>query len=171
MGNNYLIHHGVKGQKWGIRRTATQLGHKVKTNHLAKKDAKEFARAKMFYGEGAGNRRKLIKAKVEQRSKDHEYKQKFDEYLNKQDMAKHATKAKNERVRKDATQKVVKTSRGVANLALGNMAKVSASAAIIYSVGKASGADKVVVKMAKQAMRDFSPQVIKAKIALRRMGM
>lgn len=28
--NEYeLYHHGVKGQKWGIRRTAAQLGHRV----------------------------------------------------------------------------------------------------------------------------------------------
>lgn len=25
----YLAHHGIKGQKWGVRRTAAQLGHKV----------------------------------------------------------------------------------------------------------------------------------------------
>ena len=24
-----LYHHGVKGQKWGIRRTAAQLGHRI----------------------------------------------------------------------------------------------------------------------------------------------
>lgn len=28
--NDYeLYHHGVKGQKWGVRRTAAQLGHRV----------------------------------------------------------------------------------------------------------------------------------------------
>ena len=28
--NEYeLYHHGIKGQKWGIRRTAAQLGHRV----------------------------------------------------------------------------------------------------------------------------------------------
>lgn len=36
MNNNYLIHHGVKGQKWGVRRTAEQLGHKV-TSSLQKR--------------------------------------------------------------------------------------------------------------------------------------
>ena len=43
--SNIIIHTGVKGMKWGV----------------AKRDAKEAARAKMFYGESAGTRRKDIK--------------------------------------------------------------------------------------------------------------
>ena len=51
-----LYHSGIKGMKWGVRRKA-------------KKDAKEYTKAKSFYGEGAGTRRKLIKQKVEYNSK------------------------------------------------------------------------------------------------------
>lgn len=29
MGDYELYHHGIKGQKWGVRRTAAQLGHRV----------------------------------------------------------------------------------------------------------------------------------------------
>lgn len=61
MGHSELMHYGVKGMKWGVRR-----------------DAKEFTQAKMHYGEGAGNRRKLIKATVKARSKDPFYKSEFD---------------------------------------------------------------------------------------------
>ena len=49
MGHSELMHYGVKGMKWGVRRRARH-------------DAKEFTQAKMYYGDGAGNRRKLIKA-------------------------------------------------------------------------------------------------------------
>ena len=35
-----LEHYGVKGMKWGVRRDA-------------KRDANKFAKAKMYYGEGA----------------------------------------------------------------------------------------------------------------------
>lgn len=54
--SSYLSHSGIKGMKWGVRRKA-------------KKDAKEHTKAKSFYGEGAGTRRKLIKQKVEYNSK------------------------------------------------------------------------------------------------------
>ena len=46
MGHSELMHYGVKGMKWGVRRRA-------------RRDAKEFTQAKMYYGEGAGNRRKI----------------------------------------------------------------------------------------------------------------
>lgn len=37
-----LEHHGIKGMKWGVRRTAEQLGHKIKARK-AKKEAKKKA--------------------------------------------------------------------------------------------------------------------------------
>lgn len=36
--DEFLEHHGIKGQRWGIRRTPEQLGHKV--DRLKKKTAK-----------------------------------------------------------------------------------------------------------------------------------
>jgi len=132
---SYLYHDGIKGMKWGQRRyqnadgTYTELGKKRRQKQmdkLAKKDAQEYARAKMFYGEGAGNRRKLIKATVNERSKDEYYKQAFDKYFSQQDMAKHAEKATAERNRKDAANSAKKTARGVVNFARGNKQYVGA---------------------------------------------
>ena len=77
MGHSELMHYGVKGMKWGVRRRA-------------RRDAKEYTQAKMYYGEGAGNRRKLIKATV---------------------------KARRQRGRKNARNSAGKTVRGVGNIA------------------------------------------------------
>lgn len=144
-----LYHHGVKGMKWGVR----------KIKRVAKKDAKKFARAKMSYGEGAGIRRRLIKAKVYERSKDERYKKAFDEYLSTQDMAKHATKAKAERVGKTTGKKTIETGRGLANAAMGNIGKASATAAAIYTIAHATGADKVAAKYAKEKIGDIMDRV------------
>lgn len=144
MENEYcLYHYGVKGMKWGVRRAA-------------KRDAKEFARAKMFYGEGAGTRRKLIKATVEERSKDADYKKAFDEYLSKQDMSKHAAKAKVERARKTAVKTTIKTGRGLVNAAIGNIGKASATAASIYLLAHATGVDKTIARYGKQVLSNVA---------------
>ena len=35
--SNELYHYGVKGMKWGVRRSPVQLGHDVRQKRLAKK--------------------------------------------------------------------------------------------------------------------------------------
>ena len=150
------IHFGIKGMKWGVRRTPEQLGHKIphSTRRAAAKDAKEYARAKMFYGEGAGTRRKLIIETVKQRSKDPLYKEEFERQLELQDMGKHAAKARAERTRKDTANKVKKTGRGLINAATGNIARASASAAAIYTVAHMTGLDQKIGEYASTAARD-----------------
>lgn len=56
----------------------------------------------MYYGEGAGNRRKLIKAKVKQRSTDAAYKKAFDNHVANTDWEKRAQQARGKRRRQDA---------------------------------------------------------------------
>lgn len=106
--NNELKHYGVIGMRWGVRHDKEKSGINRRTAKRAQKDAKEYARAKMFYGEGAGTRRKLIKNTVKERSKDPNYKKAFDEALANQDMAKHVKKAQHERTRKDIRKKQLK---------------------------------------------------------------
>lgn len=146
---DYLVHYGVLGMKWGVRRASSNKTSRS-TIRKAKKDAKEFARAKMFYGEGAGNRRKLIKATVNQRKKDLKgYSEEFEKHLSKQDMSKHASAAKKERAVKTGVKTTVKTGRGLVNAAIGNIGKASAGAAALYMVAHAAGIDKKVAQYAK----------------------
>lgn len=123
-GGKVLCHYGIKGMKWGERRfqnpdgTLTEAGKK-RYSKMARKDAKEYATAKMYTKEGAGNRRKLIKAKVEQRSKDNPYyKEEFDRYLSDTDWEKAANRAQAQRRTKDAfnvSKRLAKTAFGGMN--------------------------------------------------------
>lgn len=124
--DEFLEHHGVKGQRWGVRK-GDHPDVSNKTNREAKGDASEFARAKMFFGEGAGTRRKLIKATVEAKSKrDPNYKKAFDHHLANQDLSTHAQKARQERSRTDKKQTAKRSAGAVARKFTGEMGTTAA---------------------------------------------
>lgn len=147
----FLAHYGVRGMKWGQSKSAVP-GVSNRTSREAKKDATEFAKAKMFFGEGAGTRRKLIKATVESKGKkDPSYQKAFDHHLANQDLGKRASQARSERKRKDTTKTVAKTARGVKNLALGVGAPVTITALAVYTAAKNPKVQAVVTKAGKTA--------------------
>lgn len=161
---NDVVHFGILGMRWGQTKSEPS-GVSRKTSREAEKDSKEFARAKMFFGEGAGTRRKLIKATVEAKSKkDPDYKKAFDHHLSNQDMSTHASKARGERKRKNVVNSTTKTARGIRNVLNGNARYASLASAML--VGGAmyahkTGIDKVVFNAAKRTVSSIrkSPQV------------
>lgn len=147
----YLMHFGVKGMKWGTRKNDLP-GVPRSTNREARKDAAEFARAKMFYGEGAGTRRKLIKASVEAKAKkDPTYQAAFDHHLGQQDLSTHASKARTERRRKDVKAGVGKNARAVNRAINGPFAGPVAATVLLgaYGAARASGLDKKAMNIGR----------------------
>jgi len=147
MGHSELMHYGVKGMKWGVRRRA-------------RRDAKEYTLAKMYYGEGAGNRRKLIKAKVKAHSKDPFYKSEFNKAVANTDMSKRASQAQRQRGRKNARNTTGKTVRGIGNIASGNVSRAGGALALGYlgykgakAAGVAPSEREILTKAVKGARK------------------
>jgi hypothetical protein len=113
--DNFLEHYGVKGMQWGRRRSRSE--------RQGAKDAKEFVDAKLFYGQGAGTRRKLIKARVESNKKrlGTEYADAFDAAVSGRDVGKARDKAVRTRKVKDAKTKNKQRAGAVARRVTGQM--------------------------------------------------
>ena len=118
--NEFIEHHGVKGMRWGVRKGPREISRR--TDRAAAKDAKEFARAKLFFGEGAGTRRKLIRESVDAKSKrDPAYAKAFQKHLDAQDLSKHAEKAVSERKSIDRTTRNKQRIGAIARSTTGQM--------------------------------------------------
>lgn len=120
----------------------------------AAKDAFEFVRSDMYYGEGAGTRRKLIDTIVAARKKDIPgYEELFEKAVQAQDWAEHAIEATKERKRIDRAAVLKRNLKGVAT---GNRRQLTAGVATafgIYMVLHETGLDDVIKHEAKDKYR------------------
>ncbi|QGZ17216.1 hypothetical protein SEA_GIANTSBANE_12 [Arthrobacter phage Giantsbane] len=138
--DDFLAHYGVKGMRWGKRSDRPSTTPRS-TDRAAAKDAKEAALAKMYYGEGAGTRRKLIKATVEaKKKKDPAYAEAYDRHFGNQDLEKATTKAVKQRKRTDRVNATVKTTKGIKHILSGNSQYANVTATLL--VGGAMYAHK-----------------------------
>jgi hypothetical protein len=155
--DDFLAHFGVKGMRWGHRSSGPE-GVPSRTNRMAAKDAKEHGLAKMYYGEGAGIRRRQIKNVVETRKKqDPNYAKAFDHHVAQQDLAKASSKAHSKRKRTDAVNTTKKTAKGINHIINGNPQYASAAAALLVGGALAvhkSGIDKIVMDKGKTMYKD-----------------
>lgn len=124
----------------------------------AKKDAEDMARAKAYYGEGAGNRRKQIRNRISERMKDPDYKAEYEKQLAAQDMSKHQKAANRERKANDVKNAVAKTGRGIKNLIMG-FGSASMAAVALYNIAKLTGADKKIAELGKKTLREISSKL------------
>lgn len=126
----------------------------------ARRDAEEYARAQMFYGEGAGTRRKLINAAVDSKSeRSDEYAAAFDAELQRQNMAEHAAKAQKERKRKD---RVDALGRNVKGLTTGNAKTMNTSVVVLLSgayLAHSTGLDKKAYEYGKRKYENFKVRI------------
>lgn len=118
----------------------------------ATKDAVEYARAQMFFGDGAGIRRRIIEAKVsDYMERDPNYAQAFELALSKQNWADAAARAVKERKRIDRGKSVNRNMRAVLT---GDRSKTTSSVlAVLMIVGYAAhetGYDKIAYEEGKK---------------------
>ena len=122
----------------------------------ARRDAEEYARAQMYYGEGAGTRRKLITnavaSKVERRDGYHEA---FVKELERQDMAEHAAAARKERRRRDAAESIQRNTKAITTGNYANVNVVILAIAGAAYVAHQTGYDIKIVEAVQKKVRDF----------------
>lgn len=134
-------------------------------NKIAAKDAAEWARAEMFFGEGAGTRRKLIEAIVSQRSQTFPgYVESFMKAYNAQDMAEHAIKAAKERQHIDRASTVGKNAKA---LLRGDRRGLSTGVLIVVTilvVANQTGYDKVAIEYGQKKYKEARLWVHRTKL-------
>lgn len=127
---NELLHFGVLGMKWGVRKDNYSRAER-KIVKSAQKDAEKYVEAKASRGEGAGNKRKQINTIIKQRKIQSElYGKTFDEALKYIDGAKAVAKAERWRTKEDVKSQTTRSTKAVARALTGTSSL--AAAGLLY---------------------------------------
>lgn len=122
----------------------------------ARRDAREYARAQMSYGEGAGIRRRLIENTVQAKAdRNLAYHNAFVDELERQDMAEHAEAARKERRRKDVTESLHRNTKAIAT---GNYQNAQSTVLVLMVAGyfaHQTGLDKKLLEKGKQLKQEI----------------
>lgn len=133
---NELMHYGILGMRWGIRRTPEQLGRREerKLKKSATKDAERTAVAKAAYGKGAGIQRRLVKTDIDSKLKNPAYKKYYDEALASLNSSKVVNKAVANSRGRATKEQTTRTAKMVAKYLTGTTSL--AAAYILYANNK-----------------------------------
>lgn len=132
---------------------------------MAAKDAAKWARAEMFFGEGAGTRRKLLTAEIDQKAYSIPgYLEAFQAAYNKQDMAEHAIKAAKERKHLDSASFINKNAKAIIRGDLSNVSPVVFVALATGVVLHQTGYDKVIWDKSKREYHKARVQIKKFRL-------
>lgn len=119
---------------------------------IAAQDAYDYGLAQMFFGEGAGNRRKFIGTIVDQKMQDIPgYAEAFDKAFGKLNQIEIAEKALKERKAIDRAAKASQNFRALKNGSVQNLTTGVFVAYGTYWVCKQTGYDKVIEAEVKKA--------------------
>lgn len=114
---------------------------------LAQKDAEKFLSAEMAYGQGAGTRRKLVKAEIDQKMidlADTDYADIFDMVYHNLDLNQFAKAAIRERKSLDRAMKTSKNFRAIRSGNLNNLSTGAFLVAGAVIVARQTGYDKKI---------------------------
>lgn len=127
---------------------------------MAEQDAHEWGLAEMFFGEGAGTRRKLISAKVDQKAHDIPgYAEAFSDATSRLNQLEMAEKAVAERKRIDRAAKAGKNIRALKS---GNLRGLSTGVYVIVGgvyLAHVTGYDKIIQEEAKRLYKKAKVEV------------
>ena len=149
---------GIGGKSGGVYDRGDGTKDMKRLEKDAKKDAEDMARAKAYYGEGAGNRRKQIRNRISERMKDPDYKKSYEKHMSEQNMAEHQKAANRERKVQDTKDRAAKIGRGIKNFLLG-AGTTSIAAIAIVNAARMTGADKKIAEFGKKAINDIGNKV------------